>query len=149
MDTSAGSSDPAPPADATPGVQLDVQPDADAPLSAPASEEHLLDSQGLFVPKATPTDLPQRPPVVASTPEESSLIEDLTLSDDAGDDDDDADEDYMCDDDDDDDDDDAILNEDMETSPTSDALPTSLPDSLEAAYEARPLASSIKRPKHQ
>lgn len=177
MDTSAGSSDAAPPADATSDVQPDVQPATDAPSSAPASEERLLDSQGLFVPKATPTDLPQRPPVVASTPEGSFLIEDLILSDDdgaaasgdddtsdaeddaeddvedddgedddAGDDDDGVAEDDMCDDI---NDHDVIPNEDMETSPTSDDLPTSLPDSLEAAYEARPLASAIKRPKHQ
>ena len=73
-----------------------------------------------------PTDLPQRPPVIAPTPEENSLIEDLTLSDDddgavsgdddavnddddAADDDGAADENNMFNDDDDDADDYEIL----------------------------------------
>lgn len=158
MDASAGSGDPDPPADATPDAQPDAQPAASASPSIPVAEERLLDSQGLFVPQATPADLPQRPPVVVPTPVDSSLFGDLTLSDmdedgdddadgeddDANDDDGAADEDDMfntADDDDDADDDDARS--------TSDALPTSLSDSYEAAFEARPLASAIKRPKLQ
>ena len=117
---------------------------------------------GLFCSKATPTDLAQQPPVIAPTPEKNSLIEELTLSDDDGavsgddaiDDDDDADDDGAADEDnmfndDDDDDNDNALNKDMETSSTSDTLPSSLNDSLEGAQEARPLASTIKMPKPQ
>ena len=91
MDVSAGSGDPDPPADATSDAQPDAKPATSASPSTPVAEERLLDLQGLFVPQATPADLPQWPPVVVPTPEENSLIGDLTLSDEDEDGDDDAD----------------------------------------------------------
>ena len=62
-DASAGSENPPPCA----GDASDAQPDA--PFEPPAAtsppevtEEHVLDSQGLFISEVTPANLPQQPP---------------------------------------------------------------------------------------
>ena len=52
-------------------------------------DEHLLNSQGLFVVQPMPQGLPQRPPVQLSS-EDSELMNDLAISNDNDDADDDA-----------------------------------------------------------